>query len=98
MSKGLEALKRIKPYADSSIDGELDIIEKELKEGENYKNYKEMYRLEHEKNQHLTQVNLKMLKELEIIKEHTLYCENVDCFVFANVTKEVNVLLKEILL
>lgn len=32
MSKGLEALKRIKPYADSSIDGELDTIEKELKE------------------------------------------------------------------
>lgn len=31
MSKGLEALKRIKPYADSSIDGELDTIEKELK-------------------------------------------------------------------
>ena len=31
MNKGLEALKRIKPYADSSIDGELGIIEKELK-------------------------------------------------------------------
>ena len=31
MSKSLEALKRIKPYADSSIDGELDIIEQELK-------------------------------------------------------------------
>ena len=32
--KALEALKRIKPYADSSIDGELDIIEKELKQAE----------------------------------------------------------------
>ena len=40
----------------------------------------------------------KKLKALEIIKEHTFYCENVDCFVFVNVTKEVNDLLKEILL
>ena len=40
----------------------------------------------------------KKLKALEIIKEHTLYCENVDCFVFVNVTKEVNEFLKEVLL
>ena len=40
----------------------------------------------------------KELKALEIIKEHTLYCENVDCFVFADITKEVNELLKEVLL
>ena len=40
----------------------------------------------------------KELKTLEIIKEHILYCENIDCFVFVNVTKEVNELLKEALL
>ena len=40
----------------------------------------------------------KELKALEVIKEHTLYCENVDCFVFVNITKEVNDLLKEVLL
>lgn len=37
-------------------------------------------------------------RAFEIIKEHILYCENVDCFVFVNITKEVNELLKEILL
>ena len=31
MSKGLEALKRIKPYADSSIRADCEIIEQELK-------------------------------------------------------------------
>lgn len=31
MNKSLEALKRIKPYADSSIDADLEIIEQELK-------------------------------------------------------------------
>lgn len=31
MSKGLEALKRIRPYSDSTIDADLEIIEKELK-------------------------------------------------------------------
>ena len=39
----------------------------------------------------------KKLKAFEIIKEHILYCENVDCFVFVNITKEVNGLLKEVL-
>ena len=32
MSEGLEALKRIKPYADSSIRADCELIEKELKE------------------------------------------------------------------
>ena len=40
----------------------------------------------------------KELKALEIIKEHTLYCENVNCFVFTNMSDEETNLLKEVLL
>ena len=105
MSKGLEALERIKNHSSVSIDyfyehfGEdLDTIEKELKE----------YEMEHTLRVRLENINYELVREkqenenklkaFEIIKEHILYCENVDCFVFVNITKEVNDLLKEILL
>lgn len=78
MNKGLEMLERHKKSIEDLFDNgtilselhyvfmnELDIVEKEFKESENYKL---MYRLEHEKNQQLTQANLKMSKALEIIK------------------------------
>lgn len=72
MNEGLEKLKTIRHIhdmecgEDERINKDFDIIEKELKESENYK---VMYRLEHEKNQQLTQANLKISKALEIIKE-----------------------------
>lgn len=58
-----------------------EVIENELKERENYK---AIYRLEHEKNQQLTQANLKMSKALEIIKENALYVDWIllfDCVI-----------------
>ena len=39
MSKGLEALKRLRTYSDSTIDADLEIIENELKVLEIIKKY-----------------------------------------------------------
>lgn len=74
MSKGLEAFNKFCDSVNACVNSggitNVDLIakeqvEKELKESENYK---AMYRLEHEKNQQLSQANLKMSKALEIIK------------------------------
>ena len=101
MSEGLEALERNK-YEIESVDDCL-VIKKELKEGENYK---AMYLLEHEKNQQLSQANLKMSKALEIIVKR-VYIELVKdedeyfistLFGFSDITQEEYDLLKEMLL
>lgn len=96
--KGLEKLKEIKDDVVAEYINDykehFDIIEKELKEKETQDGYIEM--LEDRINNLETSYS-RVKKALEIIKEHILYCENVDCFVFVNVTKEVNDLLKEVL-
>lgn len=86
--------------------GLFEIIEKELKDGENYK---VIYRLEHEKNQQLSQANLKMSKALEIIKKYPMFSLHddlpqgtyriYDCELYSHydLTKEEYDLLKEIL-
>ena len=75
MNRGLEALKVLVMSSTTifntkeQIKNAIDTIEKELKESENYK---VIYRLEHEKNQQLTQANLKMSKTLEAIKRNPI--------------------------
>ena len=108
MTKGLEALESINGNCDlfdkgyqwdqefsKQFNEYLDIIEKELKEKEKQDDY--IKSLE-DRIDNLETSYLRDKKALEIIKEHTLYCENVDYFVFVNITKEVNDLLKEVLL
>ena len=111
MSEGLDVLKEVKERNGLPLntrfapitEKEIAIIEKELKDDENYK---AMYRLEHEKNQQLSQANLKMSKALEIIVKR-VYIELVKdeneyfistLFGFSDITQEEYDLLKEMLL
>ena len=107
MSKGLEALERIKPYADSSIDGELDIIEEELKEYEKTKAIRRTTTFD--KAIEDTLINAcpnvaKKLKALEIIKNMPDKYKDGLVYIFLSllnarkITTEEYDLLKEVLL
>lgn len=70
-------------------------------------NYEKLYRLEHEKNQHLTQANLKLKKVIDlinqrgiklIIPESTFSKEHIDIQLFTNcLSKDEFELIKEVL-
>ena len=102
MSKGLEALKRIRPYADSSIDADLENIEKELKRLEEYDKTEYSALIDsHKKLLKEKKYNEKKLKALEIIRK-----KKVDVAIFfedgcarhrERLTQEECELLKEVL-
>ena len=107
MSKGLEALIRIEDllnmlYETDVINDDhthdINIIGEKLKRLEELEKAFDALSKENEKIMKELSKEIEKNRALEIIKEHTLYCENVDCFVFVNITKEVNELLKEMLL
>lgn len=86
MIKGLEAFEKLKNKPTLSADWYKGKMEQ--RQGKTAYDYN---KIEYD-------IIEKELKELEIIKEHIFYCENVDCFVFVNITKEISDLLKEVLL
>lgn len=103
MNKGLDALKRIKPYADSSIDGELEIIENDLKA---YEELESMYEELAGSYNKLCQEKIEWLKQkhaLEIIKDRLIvedkggYIQVVCEFSIPSKNKKYD-LLKEVLL
>ena len=80
MSKGLEALKRIRPYSDSTIDADLEIIETELNDYEETKKDLEQVMSCY---QDLGNCVDKQIRSFEIIKEKNVDVINLkSCFKF----------------